>query len=85
MKITIRPMDGFNAEIDSTKGPQRLEAWKAISIMENAKAAGGYEIRVELRAHGFTLVQSITNKALELAGLSGFAAAKQTAKGYIEF
>ena len=84
MEITIRPDSGFNAEIRMGDGQQSACATDTISLMENAKSAG-YNIRVELRASGYTLNSEIESAALELAGLSGFAAAKQTSKGYIEF
>jgi hypothetical protein len=84
MEITIRPADGFNAEIETNQGPQVLSDADTIALMENGKAAG-YSFRVELKACGYRLNFDIERKALELAGLESFEAAKQTAKGYIEF
>lgn len=84
MEIRIRPDGGFNAEIRIGDGYQNACADDTISLMENAKSAG-YSVKVELRAVGYTLNSEIESAALELAGLSGFAAAKQTSKGYIEF
>jgi hypothetical protein len=84
MGITLRPADGFNAEIATDQEPQVLSEADTIALMENGKAAG-YSFRVELKAYGYRLNFDIEKKAIELAGLESFEAAQQTAKGYIEF
>lgn len=83
MEITIRPANSQDTRIETEQGPMILSPEETMELMENGQAAG-YEITVQLKANGYTLGREIVNKALELAGLSSFQAAQQTAKGYIK-
>lgn len=84
MEITIKPEGSQSTQIETAQGKMVLSAYETIELMENGQVAG-YKITVQLKANGYTLGREITNKALELAGLSSFQAAQQTAKGYIKF
>jgi len=64
---------GQEMVIDNEQGPAMLQALVS-------QAAG--QIRIELGG-AYRLDNETEKAALELAGLSGFAAAKQTSKGYI--
>ena len=81
MDLTIKPQ-GTSAIAEVADGAQVLNEDEAISLIQNA-AAAGYSVRVELNAGGHSLNANITQAALKAAGLSSFQAAKQTAKGYI--
>jgi len=79
-QINIKPQFAFSAVIN---GETIVNAEETIALIKNA-AAAGYTIRLQLKANGYRLTQSVEDIALAAAGLSGFAAAKQTATGIIE-
>ena len=80
--LTLRPTASNLIEI--AENGAVIDATDAIALMENGKAEG-YGFRIELVANGRRMDNTVENKALELAGLSGFDAARQTCTGYIEF
>ena len=79
--ITITPITSSQVQVN---GEMIIGTDEAIDLMTNGKNAG-YSFHIDRNGHGHNLVAQIESAALELAGLTSFAAAKQTAKGYIEF
>lgn len=82
--VIARPTDAQNIEIIAGEQGLFADNETAIVCFEYFKA-NGHSVRVELNGNGYHVTAEVENKALELAGLSSFQAAKQTSKGFVEF
>jgi len=85
--LILVPCDSQNLTIDTKDGPVTLTPEDAIALMKNAKSNG---LTVILRLRGgnsrvgfYTVNESVRQAAISLAGLDGYAAAKQSATGEI--
>lgn len=84
--ITIKPVNGYQAEIEAEGqifGQFHSEDAEAAMEALNAQYPG--QIELSIKANGYSAIAEVVDKALELAGLSGFEAAKQIAKGKVIF
>ena len=84
--ITVKPLTSAMVEVDLA-GTQTMtfNNDEALDILEQLAEQAPGHVRVYRQGYGYTLNAELNRKALELAGLSSFQAAKQEAKGYIEF
>jgi hypothetical protein len=78
--ITVRAITSGTVELQTATDTMNIHPDDAPAYLE-AFQAQGYSVRVEL---GQFIGERVRQTALDLAGLSSYQAAKQTAKGYIE-
>lgn len=84
--IHIRPISGQQIEIEA-EGQifGEFHTDEAIEAMEALHAEYPGQIELSTKGYGFSVTAPVVAKALELAGLEGFQAAKQQATGKVVF
>ena len=80
--ITIKPFNSYSYDVTQLGN---VHEDKIIQAMELIHQAYPGQTEVILKAGGFGVSRAVEEKALALAGLSRFAAAKQTATGKVIF
>ncbi len=84
--ITIKPVNGYQAEIEA-EGQifGQFHSEDATAAMETLNAQYPGQCELSIKANGYSAVTDVVDKALELAGLDSFNAAKMTSIGKVVF
>lgn len=80
--ITFSPVRNTHIEVKTENQEVVIEAEQGPAMIEALR--GQDTIKIILKANGWRIDSATEQAALDAAGLNGFAAAQQTAQGYIE-